>query len=160
MTQESRSILSLNRILGWIALLEEINRDSLSNALIFLEILRTPIHTTCMILHQHVRFEYEHFLDFWYNSLMERKIFNSYESRLKLNFRFDSEYWYLRSNDVNHGSGVCCVNFSGKTLHNYYVNSFMFILPVCSIWWMSFNSLAWLKYESEDLPFRRIKNQV
>ena len=36
-------------------------------------------------------------LDFWYNSLMERKIFNSLESRNKFDLNFEPYHWWLRS---------------------------------------------------------------
>ena len=75
-------------------------------------------------------------LDFWYNSLMKRKIFNSCNSRIRLDLEFNSNYWWIRS---SHNSSVGGI-YDG-IVYCYYIDSFAFILPVCSIWWMSFRFL-------------------
>ena len=64
---------------------------------------------------------------------MERKIFNSDESRIKLDFNFEQDcYWHLRSACNDRRFAICsadedgCINYSTIIFNDG-------ILPVCTI---------------------------
>ena len=69
---------------------------------------------------------------------MERKIFNSDKSRIRLNFNFKTSYWWIRSTDSLHRSITCAITDNGTIDDNgyvYYVFTFKNygVLPACTI---------------------------
>ena len=60
---------------------------------------------------------------------MERKIFNLYNSRIRLDLDFNSNYWWIHSSHNNSSVGGV---YDG-IVYCYYIDSLAFILPVCSI---------------------------
>ena len=79
----------------------------------------------------------EHFLDFWYNSLMKRKIFNSYESRVKCDLMFEQSWQRGRSAHRRNNVVVSGVNWHGSVRVYYAHNNVIFVAPVCTIWKLS-----------------------
>ena len=76
----------------------------------------------------------EHFLDFWYNSFMERKIFNKiYKSRIKLDLKFSTCYWWGRSVcHISPYSLPCCITFYGS-VNSFYTHLNCSVAPTCAI---------------------------
>ena len=58
---------------------------------------------------------------------MERKIFNSYESRIKCNLNFERYYWQLRSMVGNTSK------FFASNVGDFYIDLNCFIVPTCAI---------------------------
>ena len=58
---------------------------------------------------------------------MERKIFNSYKSRIKCNLNFEQYYWQLRSVVGN------TRKFFASNVGDFYIDLNCFIAPTCAI---------------------------
>ena len=129
-TQESEWILGLNHLIGGFVLY----RLSLQDVYIVMAFSATTIHTVSILFFLYVRFD-ECLLDFWYNSHMERKIFNyQYDSRIKVNFDdFKSCYWHLRST-IGKYDCVGGVGRSGLVSIYCIMYDCFGVLPVCTIW--------------------------
>ena len=61
---------------------------------------------------------------------MERKIFNSYKSRVKMNLEFKRFYWNIRS--LHNKYSIVGIDYSGFVC-KYHTTDYISILPVCSI---------------------------
>ena len=64
---------------------------------------------------------------------MEQKIFNSDESRIKVNLEFFNSHWHLRSAFNRYRFPVCAVNFYGHVCY-IHLSYDLGIVPVCMIW--------------------------
>ena len=70
---------------------------------------------------------------------MERKIFNSDDSKIKLSFdRFKHQYWQLRSASSIYSYCIPCVNFCGCITRPGFIRIYdtfndVRIVPVCII---------------------------
>ena len=122
--------MSLNDTIG-IFVLYTISRRLAASILVALSIDIVPTVTILFFLY--VQFD-ECLLDSWYNSLIERKIFNSNESRTKCRLNFNHGYWQLlRSVSNFFPYEVCYIAFYGSLRHidsNYIYD----IAPTCMIW--------------------------
>ena len=77
----------------------------------------------------------KHFLDFWYNYLMEQTIFNiSNKSRVKLDFDWlKSHIWGIRSATSQSTSMAGSIYYNGIVIHRV-TKYCCYVSPICIIW--------------------------